>query len=212
MAEDTFIDRAQRSAEMRDIIVLLTPAYNPGVPASGEMDLRMPAFTTKIAAANTANQDVANAAAAYNYKAGLRETKLTEVLKAGTSVLSYLRSKKKTMEALLKSAERIVAKMRGPKKKAETPPPAPGDPPPAKERNRGARSYMEQAGHLKTLYTLLTGKPGYTPDPANPASVAFLTGLYGELDGLNTELCTLNANLIHAESLREVAYRCLCGR
>ena len=69
MAEQSFTDRLQRAFEMKDIIALFTPAYNPGAPAAGELDLRLPAFTTRLNSLSQLNEIVADTAAMYGQTA-----------------------------------------------------------------------------------------------------------------------------------------------
>jgi hypothetical protein len=206
MAEQSFTDRLQRAFEMKDIIALFTPAYNPGAPAAGELDLRLPAFTTRLNSLSQLNEIVADTAAMYGQTAMDRAAHLDRVLAAATSVLAYLRSKKGTLGTLLRGSEVIVKRMRGARPKKKAAPPAPGDVPPAPERNRGQQSYMEQAGHLSTLINLLTGRPGYAPPAGHPAELANLGALLSSFRSYNVTICQQDGELIHAESARYMAY------
>ena len=206
MAEQSFTDRLQRSFEMRDIIAVFDPVYNPGAALPGELDLGLPAFATKLNAVELLNNGAVDAANLYALTARERETHLATVLTAATSVLAYLRSKKKTLGSLLRGAEVIVKRMRGTRPKKKAAPPAEGEAPPPKERNRGQQSYMEQAGHLRTLVTYLTGKPAYNPPATHPAALGNLNSLLSSFRAFNTAICQQDAALIHAESERHEAY------
>lgn len=206
MTESTFTDHVQHATDLKNVIAGLTPAYAPGAPAAGELDLRIPAFESAIITAANSHQAVEDAAAAYGLKSTDREDCLKAVLAAGTSVLAFLRSKKKTLAGLLRGAERLVNKMRGPKAK-KAPPPAEGEPPPPeKARNRGQQSYREQAGHLKTLHSLLNGIPAYAPGATHPAHPDQLEALLVTLEDCNNEISELSAAVIRTESEREDAF------
>ena len=212
MAEDSFTDRLQRSQLLHDIIAGLVPVYTPGIPLPGELDLRLPAFASTIQTASLANDAAQDAAQDYGNMALQRETLLATVLKAATSVLAWLRSKKSSLGSLLTRAEKVVDRMRGPKEKQPAPPPPanPGDPVP-KPRNRGEQSYAEQAGHLRTLIRLLSANPAYNPvaapgEPPHPASLGNLNGLLSSLRSYNTVLCNKDADLINAEGDRQDAF------
>jgi hypothetical protein len=206
MAERSFTDRLQRGLEMHDIIAGFIPAYAPGAPAGAELDLRLPAFHAKLTATELLNNAADDAALLYSQTATDRENHLDTVLTAATSVLAYLRSKKKTLGTLLRGAETVVKRMRGARPKKKNTPLPEGEVPPAPERNRGQQSYMEQAGHLRTLINLLTGKPGYAPPVGHLAHLDHLNALLSSLRGYNTTICQQDADLIHAESERYDGY------
>jgi hypothetical protein len=211
MAEDSFTDRLSRAQLLHDIIAGLTPAYTPGTPAPGELDLRLPAFQTTIAATTTANDLAQDVTEDYSGLALQREQLLDTIMKAATAVLAWLRSRKSTLGSLLTRAEKVVDRMRGPKEKLpEPPPPAPGEPE-AKKRNRGQQSYAEQAGHLRTLIRILAANPAYDPvappgEPQHTASLGNLNGLLSSLRAFNAGLCDKDADLINAEADRYDAF------
>jgi|GEM_PF-1259442 len=212
MPEDSFTDRIQRAELLHNTINLLTPAYNPGVPGAGELDLQINAFFQKVAQTAVVNEAAEDAATAYGNWSTNREAHLTNVLAAATSVLAYLRSKKKTLAPLLTGAEKIVKRMRGSKAKKAPPPPDGEPPPPDKVRSKGQQSYMEQQGHLRTLVNLLTNKPGYAPpasppgQPPHPASLDNLNALLSAFRTFNAQSSILEAALIHAEAVRMEAF------
>lgn len=206
MAEQSYTDRLQRGFEMHDIIAEFDPVYAPGAPIGEELDLRLPAFQAKLTATELLHNAAVDAAQAYSQTATDREKHLETVLAAGTSVLAYLRSKKKTLSTLLRGADKIVKRMRGARPKKKKTPLPEGEAPPAAERNRGQQSYMEQAGHLRTLINLLTGKPGYAPAATHPAHLNHLNTLLSSLRSFNTAICQQDADLIHAESERYEAF------
>ena len=212
MTESSFTDHLAHAQLLHDTVNNLTPPYAPGAAAAGDMDLAIDAYQDKITEVQVMHDAAEDASTAYGSKALDRAAHLTSVLTAVTSVLAYLRTKKPTLGTLLTCAEKIVTRMRGPKIK-KTPAPLPGDPaPPVKERNRGQQSYMEQQGHLRTLINLLTGKPGYAPAPAgpglpqHPASLDHLNGLLSGFRAFNSQISVLEADLLHAEALRQDAF------
>ena len=131
MADQSFTDRLQRSLEMHSIIAKYTLPYSPGEPSPGELDLRLPAFLEKLTAVEALNNEAADAGALYALKALERETHLEHVLTAATSVLAFLRSRKKSLRSLLRGADKIVKRMRGARPKRKKAPSAEGEEPPA---------------------------------------------------------------------------------
>ena len=209
MTQDSFTDRLQRAQLLHDTTVLMDPPYTPGVPLAGEMDLQLPAFQQTIAAAAATNDQAQDAATAYGDMAREREALRVTILAAATSMLAYLRSKKSTLGTLLAGAEKVVSRMRGSKEKQPEPPADPGPAP--KKRQRGQQSYMEQAGHLRTLIHLLTNKPAYNPpqipgQPPHPGSLANLDSLLSSLRSYNTQLCLRDADRITTEGDRQEAF------
>ena len=211
MTESSYTDRLQHAQSLHDVISNLTPAYSPGAPKPGALDLRLPGYLTRVLQVSNLNDAAEDATTLYGDKATDRAAHLTTVLAAATSVLAYLRTDKKTFATLLKGAEKIINRMRGPKSK-KAPPPPPGEPPPpAKERNKGQQSYMEQQGHLRTLVNLLSNKPDYTPPDVAPAvqhpgSLGNLNGLLSSFRAFNSQISQLDADLIHAENERLAAF------
>lgn len=206
MADRSFTDRLQRGFEMHDIIADFDPAYAPGPPTGEELDLQLPAFHAKLAATELLNNEAEDAAQLYSQTATDREKHLETVLASATSVLAYLRSKKKTLGTLLRGSETVVKRMRGARPKKKKVPLPEGEVPPAPVRNRGQQSYMEQSGHLRTLINLLTGKAGYAPPAGHAAHLDHLNSLLSSLRSFNTTICQQDAILIHAESARYDGY------
>ena len=212
MANDSFTDRIQRAQLLHDTLEQADPPYTPGAPLAGELDLRLPAFLQKILATTTANDVAVDAASDYGNMARDREALLTNILAAATSVLAFLRSKKATLGSLLTGAEKFVDRMRGPKEKQPAPgPPADPPAPAAPKRNKGQQSYMEQAGHLRSLIRLLTNKPAYNPQdipgqPSHPASLNNLNGLLSSLRSYNSQLSDLEADVTTTEGDRQDAF------
>jgi len=202
MTESSFMDHVQHATELKDVIAGLEPAYAPGVPEPEELDLRLTAFNSAIGAAEGAHLDAEATASTYGDMARERDDCLKLVLSAGTSVLAFMRSKRKTLGRQFKGVERIVKKMRGTRPKKAPPPPPEGEPP-EKARNRGQQSYREQAGHLQTLHALVNGNAAYNPPANHPAHPDKLDELLTALNTCNGQISVLKAAVIRSETLRE---------
>jgi hypothetical protein len=195
-SETSFQDRVQRAGELRAAVVQLAPAYAPP-----DVKFSLPAFTTAITVAETANGTVESMRIPFTDKTDDREVLVRSIGPLVTQSLAYVKSNTawaKRYEAVKKAADKVRG-VRPTKKKA-------GDPEPdTKKREQGERSYVEIAGFFRAYVDRVTALAGYAP-PDGRITEDSLNDRYEELNTLNKAIPTASQALADAISDRAEAF------
>lgn len=195
-SERSFIDRIQRAEEFDTAVTAITPAYSPA-----DARFSLAALRASIATAKAANQAVDEARPPYQDEVADRTAIIKVINPLITQSLAYVKSNTawaKRFDAVKDLADKVRG-VTPPKIKASSPE---SD---KKERNRGERSFVEIAAHLKRYIARLEGLSGYAPPDAK-ISLATLTDHLSTLNELNQAIPAHAQTLADAIVDRQEAY------
>ncbi len=204
LSETSYRDREGKSQSLRDTTAGFTPTFAPA-----DITLNATNFATFIAGVAAANTNVETLEVNYTNNSSARIALVKTVRAAVTQAVNFVKSNK-AWATQFKAVKMAADKMRGmspPTKVVLPPPPAPGDPPatPDKPRNKGEQAYVELAAHLEQFISAITACTGYTP-PSAAISIATFNASLSQFKGLNTFICTLDAQLTSGREARRALY------
>lgn len=203
-SEKSFRDREAKASSLRDFFSGFIPAY---VPADSALSITN--FNATITTASAANLSVETLKINYTNSATARIALVKAVRSAVTQALGYVKSNKAWVTQF-KAVKMAADKMRGVRPPSTTTPPPPAAPgatptPAEKPRNKGEQAYVELAAHLEGFVTALTACPGYAPTGTDISISTFSSSL-SQFKGLNSFICSLDAQLTTAQEQRRAVY------
>lgn len=207
-SEKSFLDRLQRSNELKVAVAAMTPVY---APADAKFSLAT--FGATLTAAGASNTVVDTVRPPHQDKVSDRVALVKSLGPLITQALAYVKSNSawaNRYEAIKKLADKVrgvdplaYAKTKARKARAETDPDAD-----EKARESGEQSYVEIAAHLKNFNDRLEALGTYTP-PNTRIGIDALMDLHGALVALNGAIPGLARTLADAITDRQTAFAAL---
>lgn len=200
--ERSYADRLQRGRAMKSAVAGLAPAFAPA-----DASLLPAAFETFLDGLDTLNVAVAAAEADWLGTVALRMALVEDIKARALRASARVKSNAawKAQFPAVKAAAEALRGYRAPKPKME-PEPQVVKP---KTRQQGDQSYADIKNLLDKLNAALGHVPGYDTGAPADLTIAALSALATQLDGLNQLIAGKEQALIAARTPRTAAYETL---